>query len=85
MVAIATALRKRGAQSLAVVGASYGGAVAIGTCAAVQADACVALSPALHDNKLGGGLTANKAIGQLSVPLLFAAADDDSDSPADQN
>jgi dienelactone hydrolase len=59
--------------------------VAIGTCAAVQADACVALSPALYDNKLGGGLTANKAIGQLRVPLLFAAADDDSDSPADQN
>ena len=85
VAAIATALRRRGARSLAVVGASYGGAVAIGTCGAVQADACVALSPALYDNKLGGGMTANKAIGQLRVPLLFASADDDSDSPADQN
>jgi dienelactone hydrolase len=85
VAAIATALRRRGARSLAVVGTSYGGAVAIGTCGAVQADACVALSPALYDNKLGGGMTANKAIGQLRVPLLFASADDDSDSPADQN
>jgi dienelactone hydrolase len=85
VVAIATALRQRGARSLAVVGASYGGAVAIGTCAAVQADACAALSPALYENKLGGGMTANKAIGQLRVPLLFAAAPDDSDSPAEEN
>lgn len=85
VVAIAAALRQRGARSLAVVGASYGGAVAIGTCAVVQADACVALSPALYDNKLGAGMTANIAIGQLRVPLLFAAAPDDSDSPADEN
>jgi dienelactone hydrolase len=85
VAAIATAMRKRGARSLAVVGASYGGAVAIGTCAAVRADACVALSPALYDNKLGGGMTAKKAIGQLRVPLLFAAAPDDSDSPAEEN
>jgi dienelactone hydrolase len=85
VVAIAAALRQRGARSLAVVGASYGGAVAIGTCAAVQADACVALSPALYENKLGGGMTANKAIDQLRVPLLFAAAPDDSGSPADEN
>lgn len=83
--AMAAELRKRGARSLAVVGASYGGAVAIGSCATVKADACVALSPALYDNKLGGGMTANMAIGRLTVPLLFAAAPDDSDSPADQN
>ena len=65
--------------------ASYGGAVAIGTCAAVQAGACVALSPALYDNKLGGGMTAPRAIGQLRVPLLIAAAPDDSESPAEVN
>jgi dienelactone hydrolase len=85
VAAIATALRQRGARSLAVVGASYGGAVAIGTCAAVQAGACVALSPALSDNKLGGGMTARRAIGQLRVPLLVAAAPDDSESPAEVN
>jgi pimeloyl-ACP methyl ester carboxylesterase len=55
VVAIATALRKRGARSLAVVGASYGGAVALGTCAAVQADACIALSPARVTTSLVAG------------------------------
>jgi dienelactone hydrolase len=83
--AMATTLRERGARSLAVVGASYGGAVAIGTCTAVRADACVALSPALFDNRLGDGVTASKAIAKLRVPLLFAAAPDDSDSPAAAN
>jgi predicted alpha/beta hydrolase len=83
--AMAAELRRRGAMSLAVVGASYGGAVAIGTCAAVRADACVALSPALYDSKLGGGTTATKVIRSLRVPLLFAVAPDDDSSPREQN
>ncbi len=33
----------------------------------------------------GGGMTANKPIAQQRVPLLFASAAHDSDSPADQN
>jgi dienelactone hydrolase len=76
-------LRKRGARQVALVGASYGGAVAIGACTKVDVSRCAALSAALFDNKLGGGVTANKAIAKLRRPLLFAAAPDDSDSPID--
>ena len=78
--AVAT-LRKRGARQVALVGASYGGAVAIGACTKVDVSRCAALSAALFDNKLGGGVTANTAIAELRRPLLFAAAPDDPDSP----
>ena len=78
--AVAT-LRKQGAAKVAVVGASLGGAVAIGSCSAAKADGCVALSPALFDFPLGDGLTAQKAIGRLGVPTLVADAPDDSSSP----
>ena len=76
-------LRKRGAREVALVGASYGGAVAIGACTRVEVSRCAALSAALFDNKLGGGVTANTAIGKLRRPLLFATAPDDGDSPID--
>jgi dienelactone hydrolase/predicted small lipoprotein YifL len=79
------ALRERGATKVALVGASYGGAVAIGACSQVEVSRCAALSPALFDNKLGGGVTANTAIGKLRRPLLFATAPDDGDSPIDAN
>lgn len=79
--AAVTELRKRGAREVALVGASYGGAVAIGACTEVEVSRCVALSAALFDNKLGGGVTANEAIGTLRRPLLFAVAPDDPDSP----
>jgi dienelactone hydrolase len=79
------ALRERGATEVSLVGASYGGAVAIGACTQVEVSRCAALSPALFDNKLGGGVTANNAVGKLRRPLLFAAAPDDGDSPIDAN
>jgi dienelactone hydrolase len=74
-------LRRRGATTIMVVGASLGGAVAIGACAAVKVSGCVALSPAVLDLKLGHGLTAGRAIGKVGVPLLVAVAPDDPDSP----
>ena len=83
--AAVTALRRSGATQVSLVGASLGGAVAIGTCAVVKADRCVALSAAIFDRKLGGGLTANKAVGTLRKPLLFAVAPDDPDSPIDED
>ncbi len=76
-------LRTKGARTIGVVGASYGGAVAIGACEAVRADGCAALSPALLDEDLGGGLTAAKAVTGLSTPLLLAVAPDDGSSPLD--
>jgi dienelactone hydrolase len=78
--AVAT-LRKQGARKVAVVGASLGGAVAIGSCSVVRVDGCVALSPALFDFPLGDGLTAQKGISRLGVPTLVADAPDDSSSP----
>ena len=78
--AVAT-LRKEGATKVAVVGASLGGAVAIGACSVVRVDGCAALSPALFDFPLGDGLTAQKGIGRVGVPLLVADAPDDSSSP----
>lgn len=76
-----TALRHRGARKVVVVGASLGGAVAIGACATVKTNGCAALSPAIFDVTLGDGLTANNAISKVRVPLLVAVAPDDSDSP----
>ena len=73
-------LRRRGAAKVVIVGASLGGAVAIGSCAVVRTSGCVALSPAVFDAKLGGKLTATNAIGRVRVPLLVAVAPDDSDS-----
>jgi dienelactone hydrolase len=78
--AVAT-LRRSGARKVAVVGASAGGAVAIGSCAVVDIRGCVALSPALFDLKLGDRLTAKIAIARARAPLLVADAPDDSDSP----
>lgn len=77
-------LRERGATEVALVGASLGGAVAIGACAAVEVTRCAALSPAIFDRKLGGGVTANKAIATLRRPLLYAVAPDDPDSSLDE-
>lgn len=73
-------LRRRGATKVVVVGASLGGAVAIGSCAVVKTDGCIALSPAIFDLKLGGRLTASTAITGVQVPLLVADAPDDTDS-----
>ncbi len=47
----------------------------------VHAEACAALSPALFDNKLGGGVTAAKAIRHLKTPLLIATSPSDPYSP----
>lgn len=78
--ATAAMLRRRGADTVDLVGASYGGAIAIGACAPVRAEACVALSPALLDSGLGGGVTAARAITTLRTPLLMAVAPYDPDS-----
>lgn len=77
-------LQQRGAREVALVGASLGGAVAIGACAQVEVTRCAALSPAVFDRKLGGGVTANTAIGQVRRPLLVAVAPDDPDSSLDE-
>lgn len=74
-------LRTRGAQKIAIVGASFGGSVAIGACAVVKTAGCVALSPAIFDTDLGRGLTAARAISEVQNPLLIADAPDDYDSP----
>lgn len=80
---LSTLLRKKGARTIGVVGASYGGAVAIGACEPVRADVCAALSPALLDEDLGGGLTAATAITGLRTRLLLAVEPDDASSPMD--
>ena len=77
-------LRERGAGDVTLVGASLGGAVAIGTCQRVAVSRCAALSPAVFDVKLGDGVTATKAIGALRKPLLVAVAPDDPDSSLDE-
>ena len=76
-----SALHRRGAQKVVLVGASLGGSVAIGACAVVKTDGCVALSPAIFDLTLGNGLTAARAITKVRTPLLIADAPDDGDSP----
>lgn len=81
VVTVSSHLRADGAQTLDMVGASYGAAVAIGACARVRAVACAALSPALLDNDLGGGATATTAISRLGKPLLIAVQPGDGDSP----
>lgn len=81
--AVVDTLRGRGAQHIGLVGASFGGAVAIGACAEVPVAACAALSPALFDHKLGDGVTAKNAISRIRQPLLVAVAPDDADSPED--
>ena len=81
--AVMTAVRGRGVGTTALVGASFGGAIAIGACAALVVKACIAVSPAQFDNYLGGGITANNAIGRVRTPLLVAVAPDDASSPVD--
>ena len=67
----------RGARSLAVVGASYGGAIALAAAAVVKGlRACVVLSGDLYDNDLGG-LTGTQAASRVTVPVLYAVATDD--------
>lgn len=46
----------------------------------LQVSGCMALSPALFDNKLLDGLMTKKAISQLTVPTLLAGAPDDGSS-----
>lgn len=58
--------------------------MAIGTCGEVAVTRCAALSPAVFGRKLGGGVTAENAIGKLRKPLLYAVAPDDPDSPLDE-
>jgi dienelactone hydrolase len=88
--AVLTTLVDRGATSTALVGASFGGAVAIGSCAVLRVAACVALSPAQFDTYLDGAAkpgdatTANNAIDRVRTPLLVAVAADDPDSPTQE-
>jgi pimeloyl-ACP methyl ester carboxylesterase len=79
--AVVGTLRDRGARKVALVGASYGGAIAIGAASEVKVDAAVALSAAFYDLDLGGGQTARKAVAKVRVPVLFAVSPDDPDSP----
>lgn len=81
--AVLGTLSGRGADRAALVGASFGGAVAIGACASLEVEACVAVSPAQFENYLGRGITANNAIGRVRTPTLIAVAPDDPSSPVD--
>jgi dienelactone hydrolase len=71
-------LTRRGAREVAVLGASYGGAIALTSAVAVKGlRACVVLSGDLYDNDLGPGLTGTKAASRVAVPVLYAVATDD--------
>ncbi len=72
-------LGRRGARGVAIVGASYGGAIALTAAVAVKGlRACVVLSGDLWDNNLGG-LTGTQAAPRVAVPVLYAVARDDGD------
>jgi dienelactone hydrolase len=71
-------LMRHGARDVAVLGASFGGAIALGSAVAVKGLlACVDLSGDLYDNDLGPGLTGTKAAPRVAVPVLYAVATDD--------
>ena len=71
-------LVRHGAREVAVLGASYGGAIALTSAVAVKGlRACVVLSGDLYDNDLGPGLTGTKAAPRVAVPVLYAVATDD--------
>lgn len=72
-------LMRRGARSVAVAGASYGGAIALASAAAVHGmTACVVLSGDLWSQDLGGS-TGEQASRRLAVPLFYAVATQDGD------
>jgi dienelactone hydrolase len=73
-------LERRGARDVAVVGASFGGAIALASAVTVRGlRACVDLSGDLYDDDLGQGLTGRKAAPRLAIPLYYAVASGDSD------
>jgi dienelactone hydrolase len=75
----AAELTRRGARSVAVGGASYGGAIALASAVAVRGlTACVVLSGDLWSQDLGG-ITGEAAAHRLSVPLLYGVATGDGD------
>lgn len=83
-VAIST-LRRLGATSVSLLGASRGGAVAITAGARLPGvQRVAALSPALFDVDYGGGATTSNSIARLRVPLLYAVDPKDTDSDAAQ-
>lgn len=83
-VAVST-LRRLGATTVALLGASRGGAVAITAAARLPGIArAVALSPALFDVDYGGGATTTNSIPRLKAPLLYAVEPEDSDSDVAQ-
>jgi dienelactone hydrolase len=72
-------LIRHGARNIAVVGASFGGAIALASAVAVRGmAACVVLSGDLWSQDLGG-ITGEQAAHRLAVPLLYAVATDDGD------
>jgi pimeloyl-ACP methyl ester carboxylesterase len=72
-------LMRRGARSVAVPGASYGGAIALASAVAVQGmTACVVLSGDLWSQDLGG-TTGEQAARRLAVPVFYAVATQDGD------
>lgn len=72
-------LIRRGARSVAVTGASYGGAIALAAAVAVHGlTACVVLSGDLYSQDLGG-ITGQGAAHRLAVPLFYAVATGDGD------
>jgi dienelactone hydrolase len=72
-------LIRRGARSVAVVGASYGGVIALASAVAVRGlTACVVLSGDLWSQDVGG-ITGDGAAHRLAVPLLYGVATGDGD------
>ncbi|HEY3090029.1 MAG TPA: alpha/beta hydrolase [Jatrophihabitantaceae bacterium] len=75
----AAELTRRGARSVAVTGASYGGAIALASAVRVRGmTACVVLSGDLWSQDLGG-ITGEQAARRLAVPLFYAVATQDGD------
>ena len=76
----ATALLERhGAKRVAVVGASFGGAIALTSAVTVRGmRACVVLSGDLWDRDLGP-MSGQLAARKLTVPLLYGVATQDAD------
>ncbi|HTF08138.1 MAG TPA: alpha/beta hydrolase [Asanoa sp.] len=74
-------LRRNGAKTVQVIGASRGAAIALVAAARPETDADAVVSLSAHDPRFSAAATAPitplEAAPSLKVPLLFACADDD--------
>jgi pimeloyl-ACP methyl ester carboxylesterase len=78
LAAAVAALRSRGAQQVAVVGASMGGTAALKAAARLSLAAVATLSAPLEFR----GLSAASEVRRLAIPKLFLGAESDEGGPA---